>query len=236
MKITRLSVVKATQAYLGFRLFLSPELWKILEDSIKNPAGTSAANIKKRKDMITIWKDDDQVLALVVRSAMSPALQDRIIYDDIRHSGRLILEELDKVFEPLGETARIRMMAQLYACKPEPGESIIDFLCRIRKLVDLLAAAGAPVSNQVLHEIIPKCIRDQPGMHGLASRWIQHKDQDRNIHAYIDQCRDELQTHPTQSFVNLQLYIYGRDQRRRGHFSTRIHRDTARDACKRGHV
>lgn len=110
-----------------------------------------------------------QVLALVVRAAMLSALQDRVIYDDIRHSGRLILEELDKVFEPLGETARIRMMAQLYACKLEQGESIIDFLCRIRKLVDLLAAAGAPVSNQVLHEIIPKCIRDQPRMHRLVA-------------------------------------------------------------------
>lgn len=206
------------------------ELWTILEDAAANSSGVSAANLKKRKDMITLWKDDDKVLSLVVKAAMSPSLQDRIIHDKIRHSGKLILEELDKVFEPLGQKAKIRMTAELYSMQPTPGESIIDFLCRVRKLVDQLAAAGSPVSNDVLHEILPKRIQDQPGMNGLATRWIQHRDANRDISAYIDQCREELRSHPSQSFVKPQLYTNDTNRTRRGHFKSQ---PVSRD---RGHV
>lgn len=89
------------------------ELWKALEEAITNPGTASAAVRKQRQETLTAWRDDEQVLSLVIRSLMTPKLQDRIIYDKIRNSGRKILDELDKVYQPLGQKAIIRMTAQL---------------------------------------------------------------------------------------------------------------------------
>ena len=87
----------------------TPELWAALGNAVANPGTANQATRKKRQDTLTLWRDDDRVLSLVVRSLMSPRLQDRIIFDKIRDSGKGILDELDKVFEPLGKKATIRM-------------------------------------------------------------------------------------------------------------------------------
>lgn len=195
----------------------SKELWTALENAIANPGTANAAVRKKRQETLTAWRDDEQVLSLVVRSLMTTKLQDQIVFDKIRKSGKLILKELEKVYQPLGQKAIIRMTEQLYAIAPTPGESVIEFLCRIRNLVDKLAAAGAPTSNVVLHEIVPKRLQDQPGMSALANRWIHHRDNTRDISTMIDECREEIRNNPTQSFVPPQLYVKDTQGRNRNY-------------------
>lgn len=211
----------------------TPELWAALENAVANPGTANQATRKKRQDTLTLWRDDDRVLSLVVRSLMSPRLQDRIIFDKIRDSGKGILDELDKVFEPLGKKATIRMTGQVYSMTPTPGESIIDFLCRIRRLLDQLAAAGSPITNDILHEIVPKKIQDQPGMAALANRWIHHRDDQRDISKMIYECREEIRQHPSQSFHPPQLYT--EDERQSQNYPKNFRRSERYDDRSHGH-
>jgi hypothetical protein len=135
--------------YRNLRIVLKHEkkLYVLEEPVPEEPPSTAT---KAVRDAWVKHADDSVEIACLMLATMSPDLQKNME----EHGAHEMLRQLKEMFQKQAKQERFEVTRAFHACKMEEGQSVSEYVLKMKGYIDQLARLGSPITNEFAQDMI----------------------------------------------------------------------------------